>query len=60
MKTPIVVMIEKAGAGLNHWQYTRIADRKVTDIVQSDDALDNIELEAFRVNPEKALSEAAA
>lgn len=56
MKPPVpLVLIERCGAALNQILYTRILGRAVTHKAKSDEPLERVDLEAFRVDPDKVL-----
>lgn len=54
---PALVLIERHGAGLSEWKYTRVLDRKVTHKAVGPAPLDRIDLEAFRTDPDKVLGD---
>jgi len=57
-RTPVaLVLIERTGAGLTNVQYTRILNRASTHVIQSGEHLERADIEAFRVEPDKILSE---
>lgn len=52
-----LVLIERYGPGLNQWLYRRIHQRQITHAAASDEPCTAAEVEAYRTEPDKTLSQ---